>query len=232
MKRSAKILDVVLCAQLDYLLPEGKASVPDAYKVILPGMRHLLDRTPENSAGVLFVDNKFTDENYDETDYANEYPAHCLTGGFGDYDPIGVQNVFSYRLLNSRGIPVFHMHKHVQDMWQPDQHDVMATVHVDRGGAQTAMFLSEFVGTMLDRQGINTINIWGASPKKDTKLAITGFLVRGFRVRRWADLCFTPQGEQVFQTRLKMMFEEQYTSGQLHDCFHRDIVQQKSLTPL
>lgn len=184
----SKALDVVVDAQLSYLLPsQGETHIPRAERIIVPGLEWLSTRTDKNSAGVMFTENKFTADEYSMCELRHEFQPHCLVGDLGDYDPVGVQNAFNQRLLVSRGVPVFHLHKKTRNMWDLDMWDSHSTVHTFRGSSASAYTLPEFVGTQLE--GVKRVNIWGVSGDGAVLDAIDGFLARKFGVNVITNLC-------------------------------------------
>lgn len=183
-----KALDVVIDTQVSYLLPSQKHTyVPKAAQLILPGLEWLCTRNENNSVGVMFTENKFTPEEYEKSELKKEFPAHCLIGGLSGYDPVGVQNIFNQRLLVSRGVPVFHLHKKIQSMWAKDMWDNHATVHSFKGSSAQAYGLPEFIGTQLE--GVKRVNIWGVAADGALINAIDGFLARKFKVNVISNLC-------------------------------------------
>jgi nicotinamidase/pyrazinamidase len=71
--------------QVDFVEPDGKLAVPDAYAVV-PAMQRLVEAA--RAAGVIHVasadDHELTDpEISDEPDFTNTYPPHCLRGTRG-----------------------------------------------------------------------------------------------------------------------------------------------------
>lgn len=188
-KSSRKALDVVIDTQIDYLLPsQASTYVPGAEAIIVPGLEWLCTRTESNSVGVLFTGNKFTESEYAESKMAQELPPHCLVGALGDYDPVGVQNVFSQRIMVSRGVPTFHLYKKTRSMWDVDADDNQATVHTFHGSAATAYNLQQFMHTT-EILPVSLVNIWGVASDGAVRDAIVGFLLRGFKVNVVTNLC-------------------------------------------
>jgi nicotinamidase/pyrazinamidase len=212
-RRNPKALDVVIDTQIDYMLPSRPAHIRSAEDIIVPGLEWLCERNEDNCAGVLFTANKFTPAEYHKTLYAREFPPHCLTGDLGSYDPVGLQNVFSQRLLVSRGVPTFHLYKKVHSMWDVDLDGFPANVHAYYGGVQTSFSLAEFVGKNLDETGVNNVNIWGTDTSGALKDAITGFLLRKFKVRVYLNLCAARVG--IKSMILQDLFLEEIKNGQL-----------------
>lgn len=212
---NTRTLDVVVDMQLDYVLPSREATrVPRAQRLVVPGLEWLCRRTPENSFGVLFTENKFTADEYAESTISLELPPHCLVGALGDYDPVGVQNAFNQRLLSSRGIPVYHLHKKTQNMWDIDADDNQATVHAFQGSTATAYFLSEFIGKLVQDEGkVDKVNIWGVASDVAVRDAITGFLIRKFKVNVVTNLC----AERTYDIEdlCNDLFASQIGAGQL-----------------
>jgi nicotinamidase-related amidase len=210
---NTRTLDVVVDTQLDYVLPSRKTHVPRAQRLLVPGLEWLCTRTPENSFGVLFTENKFTPDEYKESDLSPELPPHCLIGSLGDYDPVGVQNAFNQRLLSSRGVPVYHLHKKMRNMWDIDADDNQATVHSFQGSTANAYFLSEFITKNVAEAGVKRVNIWGVSSDDAVLHAITGFLLRKFKVNVVSNLCASVSTD--IEDLCMDMFTPQIAEGQL-----------------
>lgn len=210
---SKKSLEVLVDTQVDYLLPSRPTYIDGGHRIIVPGFERLCALMPETSHGVLFTGNKFTVDQYAESRLSQEFPPHCLVGALGDYDPVGVQNIFNQRLLVSRGIPTYHLHKQEQDMWDLDSYDMHATVHAYQGSNATAYTLPEFIGKYVLDAGISHINIWGVSADAAVREAITGFLARKFKVNVITNLCKS-RGADI-EDVLEDLFAEEMASGML-----------------
>jgi nicotinamidase/pyrazinamidase len=216
MKRTHKTLDVVVNTQVDYMLPEGKVYIKNAENLIVPGIQWMLTRTDLNSAGVLFVNNHFSEDEYAESEYAVEFPPHCLLAGLDDYEPVGTQNVFSQRLLVTRGVPVFNLQKKTKSMWGKIEGHNTPSVHLNRGGASTAMTLEYFMNAYItDDLGVSNVNIWGVDVEFEVAQAMAGFLKRGFRVTLHAGLCHLRGSAHAAQKKLASDFRMELESGQL-----------------
>lgn len=210
---SSRSLDVIVDTQIDYMLPGRPTSVLSAQNLIAPGIEWICSRTPKNSFGVLFTGNKFTESEYEDSELRKEWPAHCLVGGLGDYDPVGVQNVFSQRLCVSRGVPTFHLYKKRQDMWKRDTDGMQANVHAFQGSVATSYSLPEFIGAKVKESGVVLINIWGVATDGALADAVAGFLEQNFRVNVVTNLC---KGRHVDnEDFLKTTFKKELASEQL-----------------
>lgn len=188
MKRS-KTLEVVVNTQVDYALPSRPAYVPGAEEIIVPGIEFLCSRNAGNSAGVLMVTNRWEANEYGKSELASKFRPHCLIGGWGDYDPVGVQNVFSPTMIEQRGLPVWTLHKRHENMWQLGREGFLGTVHRMQGSNAEAWTLADFVDEELREAQVNTVNIWGVSSDDAVKKAISGFLAHGFSVNVINNLC-------------------------------------------
>jgi nicotinamidase/pyrazinamidase len=232
MKHTHRHLEVVVGAQVDYVLPEGKAAIPQASQIIVPGMRRLMDLRADNCLGVLFVNNCFTEEEYAKSDYAKEQPPHCLIPGLADYEEPGVQNVFSSFMLTPRGVSVFRGYKKMRDMWARDMWDHHMKVHASRNGsASTADTLPQFVGTMEDL-GLSNVTIWGVDTELDLIPAVDGFLVFGYKVRILLDLCRSYTTTTSSSSPLNSKFNAAIASGQLEIAKYADLLQAEKRKPL
>jgi hypothetical protein len=229
MKRTHKHLEVVVCTQVDYLLPEGKAAVPQGHQIIVPGFRRLLDLRPESCAGVLFVNNFFTETEYKQSDYAKEHQPHCLVAGLDDYEPVGVQNVYSRYLLMPRGIPVFRGYKKTRSMWDLDMWENRMKVDLVRGSAATVETLPQFMGGMED-EGLSNVVIWGLDTDLEVAPAVDGFLVAGYKVKVLLDLCRTYVAHNT--SHLYSKFSAAIAAGQLEIVKYGDELQAAKRKPL
>lgn len=228
MKRTHKHLEVVVGTQVDYLLPEGKAAVPQGHQIIVPGLRRLMDLQPESCAGVLFVNNYFTETEYKQSAYAKEHPPHCLVPGLDDYEAVGVQNVFSRYLLMPRGVPCFRGYKKTHSMWERDMWENPMKVDATRGSAATAETLPQFIGSLND--GVSNVVIWGLDTELEVAPAIDGFLVNGFKVCVLFDLCRTYTEHST--SFLNSKFSQAMAAGQLEISKYADILQHAKRKPL
>jgi nicotinamidase/pyrazinamidase len=229
MKRTHRHLEVVVGTQVDYILPEGKAACPQASTIVVPGLRRLMDLGPDNCIGVLFVNNYFTAEEYKKSDYVDEFPPHCLIPGLDDYEAPGVQNVFSSFLLSPRGVPVFRGYKKQRDMWGRDMWENHMRISSNRGSAQTAETLPQFMGGLEDH-GVSNVTIWGADAEVEVAKAIDGFLVFGYKVCVMWDLCRsrTATNTNVLHTK----FSAAIGAGQLEIVKYGDQLQAAKRKPL
>lgn len=229
MKRTHKHLEVVIGAQVDYLLPEGKAAVPQGHQIIVPGFRRLMDLSPDNCLGVLFVNNYFTENEYGKSDYAKEFPPHCLVAGLDDYEPVGVQNIFNRYLLAPRGVPVFRGYKKTRSMWERDMWDNPMKVDNMRGAASIVETLPQFMGG-LEEEGLSNVVIWGLDTELEVAPAVDGFLVSRFKVKVLFDLCRT---YVVHNTSfLNSKFSTAIAAGQLEIGKYGDELQAAKRKPL
>lgn len=229
MKRTHKHLEVVVGTQVDYLLPEGKAAVPQGYQIIVPGLRRLMDLRPESCAGVLFVNNYFTEAEYKQSEYAQEHQPHCLIPGLDDYEAVGVQNVFSRFLLMPRGIPCFRGYKKTRSMWERDMWENPMKVDATRGSAATAETLPQFIGSMED-EGVSNVVVWGLDTELEVAPSVDGFLVGGFKVRIMFDLCRSYAEHNIGFLNTK--FSSAITAGQLEIVKYGDELQLAKRKPL
>lgn len=229
MKRTHKHLEVVVGMQVDYLLPEGKAAVPQGYQIIVPGFRRLMDLRSDNCAGVLFVNNYFTESEYPKSEYAKEHQPHCLVAGLDDYEPVGVQNVYSRYLLTPRGIPVFRGYKKTRSMWERDMWENHMKVDTLRAAAAHVETLPQFMGSLED-EGLSNVTVWGLDTELEVAPAVDGFLVAGYKVKVLFDLCRTYVAHNT--SFLNSKFSAAIAAGQLEITKYGDELQASKRKPL
>lgn len=229
MKRTHKHLEVVIGAQVDYLLPEGKAAVPQGHQIIVPGTRRLMDLMSDSCAAVLFVNNAFTEDEYAKSDYSKEFRPHCLIAGLSDYEEPGVQNIFNDCLLTPRGVPVFRGYKKTKSIWDRDMWDNAIKINGQRGSAAVAETMPQFMG-VLEEQGVSNIVLWGVDTETDLVPAIDGFLTLGFRVKVLVDLCHSRVHHSV--SYLTNKFSNATAAHQLEVHKYADELQASKRKPL
>lgn len=231
MKHTHRHLEVVIGSQVDYILPEGKAAVPQASQIIVPGLRRLMDLRPDNCLGVLFANNGFTEHEYTKSDYATELPPHCLIPDLGEYEDPGVQNVFSSFLLTPRGLSVFRGYKKMRDMWKQDMWENHMKVNASRnGGAATAETLPQFMGGM-EEEGLANVTVWGVDLETDVIPAVDGFLVFGYKVKVMIDLC-RARVQTNATAALNAKFSNAIAAGQLEIAKYGDELEATKRKPL
>ena len=187
-----KKLVVVIDAQYDFMMQDGKLPVPGAEALIAPGIRYLANLKPEETAGVLFTFDTHTAAKYlgsaenvgDPDNGIPGFPLHCEKG------TPGWENVFNYKLIHE-DIPTFTLEKGVFNMWEETGVGI-TPIDLKRGRGYSndrEMFFTQLARygvltqPVLDKsKAVDTVQIFGVASDFCVRWAIDGFLKRGFKV--------------------------------------------------
>jgi nicotinamidase/pyrazinamidase len=168
---------LVIDTQVDFVMADGKLPVPDAERIIAPGIRYLAALDP-----VVYRHALFTFDTHDAVAFIGSpenigdepagvpgFPIHCEKG------TPGWENVFNLSVVPSAINPMT-LEKGVFDMWAENDLPV-TTVH---DGALPVDRDTWF--RQLASLGVDTVTVFGVASDFCVMWAVRGLLDRGFRV--------------------------------------------------
>lgn len=172
------VLIVAVDTENDFMRADGLLAVPGAEALIGPMRDYVAARDGREVAAVLATFDlhdaaTFFGSAENVGDPANGipgFPLHCEIG------TAGAENVLDLDVPVRNGIPTYRLEKGVFDMWQEDD------VRVARLAAPEGAEPREAFFDRLQRDGVDTVRIFGVAADFCVMWAIRGFLDRGFRV--------------------------------------------------
>ena len=144
---------LVVDAQYDFMMPNGKLYVPEAEQLIVP-MIELLATAKDKYHCVFFTQDWHYEWDYEGSEEAKEFPRHCIAHSYG------ADLVFSLRQIQ---IPYLIQQKSVFDVWESG-------------------FDKEFVYWKNFTSEKPIVDVIGVASDYCVKYAVDGLLARGYEV--------------------------------------------------
>lgn len=179
---------IIVDAQYDFMMPNGRLPVPGADTLIAPMIQHVATLDPQRCAGVLMTFDSHTEEVYmgspenlgDPADGVPGFPLHCELG------TPGWENVINPALVPQE-IPLWGLRKGVFSMWEEKSLRVSrkAVLPVAESGHayvnETSADREAFFQGLKD-SGVTTVEVIGVAADFCVNWAVRGLVERGFHV--------------------------------------------------